>query len=163
MLPPFLGLSRKRVMGLRKLRCGIAFWLGLLALTVSGLAQNDLSTNVLIASLADAANPDAAHHGHASGHSMPDGTWMAGDMGGMPDRHEYNDPATNGGHSHKGHSDCVLCGPLAAMAAFTQPPPLLLILPDASVITPYRSVERDFVMSALRTPYSSRAPPRQQA
>jgi len=151
-------------MGLRKFRCGIAFWLGLLALTVSGLAQNDLSTNVLAAGLTDPSNPDAAHHDqHASGHYMPDGTWMAGDMGGMAHCDEYTDPAKNGGHSHKGHSDCVLCGPLADMAAFTYPPLVLLALPDARAITVYRSAEHDVVLAAARAPYSSRAPPRQQA
>ena len=151
-------------MGLRKLRCGIAFWLGLLALTVSGLGQNDLSINVLNAALTDIANPDPDHHGqHVSGHYMPDGTWMAGDMGGMAHCDEYTDPAKNGGHSHKGHSDCVLCGPLAAMASFTQPPPVLLELPEVSVVTAYRSAEREIVLAAQSAPYASRAPPRQQA
>ncbi len=151
-------------MGLRKLRCGIAFLLGLLALMVSGLSQNDLSANVLAAALTETANPDTAHNGqHAAGHYMPDGTWMAGDMGGTAHCDEHTDPAKNGGHSHKGHSDCVLCGPLAAMAAFTYPPLVLLTLPDARAITVYRSAEHDVVLAATRAPYSSRAPPRQQA
>lgn len=149
----------------RALSRQFVFWLGLLALMVSGLAQNDLSINVLNAALTE-PHHDGSAHSHekaAAGHYMPDGTWMAGDMGGMAHCDEYTDPAKNGGHSHKGHADCVLCGPLAAMASFTQPPPVLLVLPDASVITAYRSAERNIVTTASRAPYASRAPPRQHA
>ncbi len=94
---------------------------------------------------------------------MPDGTWMAGAMGHAAHSDEYTDPAKNGGHSHKGHSDCVLCGPLAAMASFTQPPPVILELPEVSVVTAYRSAEREIVLAAQSAPYASRAPPPQQA
>lgn len=152
-------------MGLRKLRCGLSFWIGMLALLVSGLAQNDLSRNVLDAALTDSSHHGSAHtHDHASGgHFMPDGTWMAGEMGGAAHGDEYTDPAKNGGHSHKGHSDCVLCGPLAAMAAFTHPPLVLLVLPEARPISVYQSAEREIVLASLRAPYASRAPPQPQA
>ena len=152
-------------MTLRRLRCRLAFWLGLLALVVSGLAQNDLSTNVLNAALTSSDSPGSSHgHNHAAGgHLRPDGTWMAGDMGVAAHGHEHTDPAKNGGHSHRGHADCVLCGPLAAMASFTQAPPVLLVLPEARVISVYRSAERAFVFIQPRAAYASRAPPRQQA
>jgi hypothetical protein len=149
------------LMKVRKLRCGLSFWLGLLALLVSGLAQNDLSRNVIEVALAASPQNGGGHsHDHSSGgHFMPDGTWMAGGMGGAAHNDGYTDPAKNGGHSHKGHADCVLCGPLAAMASFTSPPPILLKLPEVRVITVYRSGESKFLLAAPRAPYASRAPP----
>jgi len=152
-------------MRLRKLCCDLSFWVGLLALLVSGLAQNDLSRNVLDAALTDLSHHGSAHtRDHASGaHYMPDGTWMAGEMGGAAHGDEYTDPAKDGAHSHKGHSDCVLCGPLAAMAAFTHPPLVLLVLPEACAISVYHSAEREIVLASLHAPYASRAPPQRQA
>lgn len=150
------------LMKVRKLRCGLSFWLGLLALLVSGIAQNDLSRNVIEVALAASPQNGGSHsYDHSSGgHFMPDGTWMAGGVGGAAHNDGYTDPAKNGGHSHKGHADCVLCGPLAARASFTSPPPVLLKLPEARVLAVYRSGESKFVLAVPRAPYASRAPPR---
>jgi hypothetical protein len=147
-------------MKVRKHRYGLLLWLGLLALIASAVAQNDLSRNVLDAALTQTQDRESAH---AGGHYMPDGTWMAGGMGDVAHCDDHTDPAKNDGHSHKGHSDCVLCGPLAAMALFTQSPPVVLSLPNARAITAYRLAERDIVLATVWAPYASRAPPRRQA
>lgn len=133
---------------LRRLR--LTFWLGLLALMASGAAQHQLSFNVLDAAL--------SNHSHVAGHYMPDGTFMAGAMHG--DAHEgHTDPAQAGGHTHKGHADCNMCGTVAAMAAFTLstplavPPPSLVGEAQAIALTSVFLIRREHV------PYASRAPP----
>ena len=125
-------------------RFGFALWIGLLALTASGIAQNQLSTNVLVAAI----NPDST--GAAGGHYMPDGTFMAGPMHKAP---------TQDGHTHKGHADCALCSVVAAMAALAVPVLDTVIVPD-TFATPV-----DWRVASLRfthasyAPYASRAPP----
>ncbi len=84
---------------------------------------------------------------------MSDGRFMAGEMPGM-------DPARNGGHTHRGHADCILCGLVATMASLTQPPPVLVALPGALPAPRRVFSEREIVHVAMRRSYSSRAPPR---
>jgi len=128
-------------------RLGFALWLGLLALTVSGTAQTQLSLNVINAALTD-------NHA-AGGHYMPDGTWMAGSMHGGSHEHGPDDQ----GHTHKGHADCSLCGLVASMAAITVPVLDVVIVPDAFTIPPAVARPQSFTAAAGYSPYASRAPP----
>lgn len=155
---------------MRSLRhIGIAFWLALLALTVSGVAQTQLGVNVVAAALTSSHSSSNGHHAHSgnAGHYMPDGTFMAGGMPGVETasvpRHQGADPAQEGGHTHKGHADCILCGLVATMASLTQPPPVLVALPGALPAPLLVFREREVVHVAALRPYSSRAPPRLQA
>jgi hypothetical protein len=123
------------------------FWLGLLALVASGTAQHQLSFNVLDAALKN-------HTHEAAGHYMPDGTFMAGPMHG-----DHTDASEDGGHTHKGHADCNMCGAVAAMASLTiaattliLPPPMIGD-PHAPTLTSVVIVRRN------HAPYASRAPP----
>jgi hypothetical protein len=139
-----------RVMRTRLRHFCMAFWLGLLALAANGLEQQQLNTNVLVALSTDLA----AGHGGASGtHVMPDGTVMAGTMA---DDHAARGA---GGHTHKGHADCEVCGAVAAMAAITLP-----ILPCVPLPTPQYQAGASAAFTAATLaepypPYASRAPP----
>ncbi len=141
-------LLRACVMSLRGLnRFGFALWIGLLALMASGFAQNQLSSNVLLASL----NPDATSS--VGGHYMPDGTFMAGPMAGA-----HTAPAQDG-HTHKGHADCALCSVVAAMAALAVPVLDTVVAPDVfAAPTSWSAVSLRFT-DASYVPYASRAPP----
>ena len=145
-------------MGLKGLhRLGFAFWLGLLALTAGGVAQNQLFTNVLIAKLAEAGGRPAG------GHFMPDGTYMAGPMHGAPSTGmESGTPETadaSSGHTHKGHSDCTVCGAVAAMAALSVPILNTIKIPDIIAPSLDGTSERTLLPRSPRAPYASRAPP----
>lgn len=160
-------------------RFGFAFWLGLLALTVSGVAQTQLSLNVVEANLTDSHGAHGHSHDHGGtahdaaeadgGHYMPDGTYMAGPMPGMADTHAPNDaahatdPAQSGGHTHKGHADCIMCSLVATMASLTQPPPVAVVAPEALPAPILLISEQEIVRTTPRGPYASRAPPSQQA
>lgn len=158
-------------------RFGFAFWLGLLALTVSGVAQTQLSLNVVEASLTDSHGAHghshdhgvAAHEAAAGGHYMPDGTYMAGPMPGMSDAHDHTeathaaDPARSGGHTHKGHADCIMCSLVATMASLTQPAPVAVVTPETLPAPILLISEQEIVRTTPRGPYASRAPPSQQA
>ncbi len=128
-------------------RLGFALWLGLLALTVSGTAQTQLSLSVINAALTE---PHAA-----GGHYMPDGTWMAGSMHGGT--HEHGPDAQ--GHTHKGHADCSLCGLIASMAAIAAPALDVVIVPDVFTVPPAVAAPQAFRATAGYSPYISRAPP----
>jgi len=134
-------------MSLRLLhRLGFALWLGLLALSASGVAQNQLSFNVL----------DAALKGPAvAGHIMPDGTFMAGSMA-HGDHGESQDGA---GHTHKGHADCSMCGVVAAMAALTVPVLDTFATPDAFAVPVSADIAHRVLSKTSHAPYASRAPP----
>src|SRR5579883_1139603 len=100
----------------------LAFWLGLLALTANALEEQQRTTSVVEVALGGDAGPSSGTH------IMPDGRVMTGPMG------------RQGGHTHKGHADCVICGTAAAVAGFTLPalltvpqPALLLRLPRPHV------------------------------
>jgi len=142
-------------------RIGLALWLGLLALTASGLAQNQLSTNVLRAALAGHSHDSQAHEGHhdhggnahaSGGHFMPDGTYMAGPMHGaaQPDA---------GGHTNKGHADCNMCGAVAAMASISVPVADTVIVPRVFDERRLQLRVASIIPRALYAPYASRAPP----
>ncbi len=130
--------------------------LGLFALTANGVAQNQLSLNVLTAKLAEAA-------GRGPGHIMPDGTFMAdadmladGDIchpGGA-------DTAPEGGHTHKGHADCVVCSLVATMGAFSQAAAVVVAFAKPDTDDTYGWIARDIAPRIVHTPYASRAPPR---
>ena len=133
---------------LRRLR--LTFLFALLALMASGTAQQQLSFNVLDAAL--------TNHSNVAGHTMPDGTFMAGAM--HANAHEgHTDASQSGGHTHKGHADCTMCGAVAAMAALTLatplavPPPAITGEAFALTLTSVLLTRRD------HAPYASRAPP----
>ena len=121
-------------------RLGFALWLGLLALATSGVAQNQLSLNVITATL---SGPE-----QAAGHYMPDGTFMAGSM-----------DASHDGHTHKGHADCALCGVVASMAAVTVPVLDAVFVPDIFSTPPHIVATSFAELGAAFAPYASRAPP----
>ena len=124
-------------------RLGFALWLGLLALSVSGAAQIQLSQNVINATLTDS-------HGDG-GHYMPDGTYMAGPM------HDHG--ADSQGHTHKGHADCSLCGVVASMAAIAVPVLDAFVVPESFRAPAPSILAQAFYTKATRAPYASRAPP----
>jgi len=143
---------------LRLRRFGFVFWLGLLALTVSGVAQNQLSKDALVAALT-AAGADPA-----SGHFMPDGTFMSGPMpahaGHAHAGHDHGDHASHdGGHTHRGHADCSVCGVVAAMAALTLPVSDVISVPHARAVNVPWTLHPDVLGKRVRAPYLSRAPP----
>jgi len=147
---------------LRLRRFGLAFWLGLLALTASGVAQNQLSKDALVAALTDAGADQA------SGHFMPDGTFMPGPMPGpMPGHaghahagHDHGDHASHdGGHTNRGHADCSVCGVVAAMAALTLSVSDVMSVPHARAVNIPWTIHLDVLGKRVRAPYLSRAPP----
>jgi hypothetical protein len=128
-----------------------ALWLGVLALAVSGVAQNQLSSNVVVAALQSA--------GGAGGHFMPDGSFMAGPMGGADHAHHHSDGPDGGGHTHKGHADCSVCGVVASMAALSLPVLATVSLSDIFAKPPSWRTARAVFTAAPYAPYASRAPP----
>jgi hypothetical protein len=129
-------------------RFSFAIWLGLLALTVSGLAQNQLSNNVLVAALTQDAS---------GGHVMPDGSFMPGAMA-QADHGDHQTPA--GGHTHKGHSDCTMCSTVAAMAGLSVS--VIATLPAVQTYAALQDrIAADAIVAATSpASYSSRAPPK---
>lgn len=121
-------------------RLGFALWIGLLALSVSGTAQTQLSLNIINAAIA----PETSH-------IMPDGTYMAGSM------HDHG--ADQQGHTHKGHADCSLCGLVASMAAISVPVQGAVISPDVLTVPAHARYSQAVAARALHAPYASRAPP----
>ncbi len=134
---------------LRLRRFGFAIWLGLLALTAGGVAQNQLSSNVLTAALSDTSGHTEHHHA-AAGHVMPDGSFMPGEM-----------PAAShsGGHTHKGHSDCTMCSAVAAIAGLTVAVIAILPTVDVHAVTKDHAAVDVVLAAASPAGYSSRAPP----
>jgi Protein of unknown function (DUF2946) len=133
-------------------RLVLALWLGIGALAANAFEQQQLTINILEAVASDAHTAESPQF-----HVMPDGTVMAGTMGEHPSAHHHD----AGGHTHKGHADCEVCGTVATLAAITLP--ILPILPvprSFSESTPVAAPESQFY-DFLRTPYASRAPPSQ--
>ncbi len=126
-------------------------WLGLLALTASGIAQNQLSINVLTAAIGGHA------HDAAGGHVMPDGTFMAGSMDVSTSGGKSQPDAT--GHTHKGHADCSMCGAVAAMTSVSVPVANTFIVPAAFAFSHAQAAVDVISTRALYAPYASRAPP----
>jgi len=139
-------------------------WLGLLALTAGGLMQNQLARDVVVATLNDHQHPGAS-----GGHFMPDGTYMAGPMHGGHGDHQaaahdghhgdHSDHHSQGGHTHKGHADCDVCGLVASMAALSVPVLDTIVLPEVFAAPPSAYALGNIHTRALYAPYASRAPP----
>jgi hypothetical protein len=124
-------------MNLKRLRRSIlALWLGVLTLAVSGIEQTQLTNNVMVAVAADADSPAtlAAHPANCPMHNT-------------------------GGHTHKGHADCALCGGLAALTAVTLPVLILAPAPQELAEASRIDVPPASVLGLCASPYSSRAPP----
>lgn len=120
-------------------RLGFALWLGLLALSVSGTAQTQLSLNVFNATLTDS---------HADGeHTMPDGIYMAGPM--------HDRGSDQQGHTHKGHADCSLCGVVASMAAIAVPVLDAILVPETFRVPAPPIPAQAFHAKAARAPTPS--------
>jgi hypothetical protein len=116
-------------------RAVVAVCIAAAALVGSGVEQLQLSQNVMAATVAEAGAPSmqAPCPDHVAAHA--------------------------GGHTHKGHADCAICGTLAFLAAFTLPLAATPV-PPAPVYdspAPARGAVRPVAVSAL--PYRSRAPP----
>ncbi len=136
-------------------RVGFTVWLCLIALVASGIAQNQLSANILAAKLAEASGSPGALH------VMPDGTLMAG---AMPAVDRAGEPGADGadaagGHTNKGHADCSMCGAVAALAALSLPLPDTIALPVAPALAADWLTDPSIFAGAYRLPYASRAPP----
>lgn len=141
-------------MSLRVLhRFGFALLLGLVALTASSVAQNQLSSSVLFAAL----NPEPGQD--MGGHYMPDGTYMAGPMSAMADCQPAGLSEQAAGHTHRGHADCDMCGVAAAMAALSVPALDIVLVPDVFAAPAIGAVARFVLTDASYAPYASRAPP----
>lgn len=121
-------------------RAFFAFWLAIAALTVNAVAQRELGFAVIAATAEDAGF-----------HIMPDGSRMAGSMG-----HAHD---STGGHTHKGHADCDLCGLVADMAAFTPASVTLLPQPPEVYAGYSQPAPQARHFAAPSPPYASRAPP----
>ena len=126
----------------RFLRVCFALWLGLVALAANGFEQRELSLNVIAATV-------SAPEGGAAFHVMPDGTIMAGSM--------VHGEA--GGHTHKGHADCDVCGAVAEMAAITLPVLPVVPLPQVEFEAARPATPAFAFRTSVSPPYSSRAPP----
>jgi hypothetical protein len=120
---------------LRALRhFGFAVWLGAIALAASGIQQGQLSANVVTAAIDDAAMMAKMGHDMAHHHGA-------------------------GGHTHKGHADCEVCGVVAALAFVTIPVAALVPAPQLFALAP-NTFTAQFTLPATRSaPYASRAPP----
>jgi len=139
----------------------LAFWLGILALAANAIEQQQLNTNVLEVAVAELGDHGQTSVGHARYHIMPDGRVMMGTMGGeasSTDRETVHHHDT-GGHTHRGHSDCEVCGAVAAMAAFTLPVLAFVPLPPV-LVGSFLSSEHEYLFRSVpHSSYSSRAPP----
>ena len=127
-------------MMLRALRhTGFAFWLGLLALVFAGVQQQQLGTDVVAGAMADAQMLKTM------GHTMA-----------QMEQHQHHQ---EGGHTHKGHADCAVCGATdaAAFVTVSVPAPVLPPITTASVI--YRPAQTFHLAAVFAASYSSRGPP----
>ena len=124
-------------------RAFFALWLAIAALGANAVEQRELGFAVIAATAQDAA----------TSHIMPDGTVMAGPMG------HSHDHDKAGGHTHKGHADCDLCGLVADMAAFTPAALVVFPLPPEGFAAFVLAAPGTQVSAAASPPYSSRAPP----
>lgn len=126
-------------------RTFFALWLAITALAVNAFEQRELGFAVI------AATADGGDF-----HIMPDGSRMAGSMARAMDGHAHD---AGGGHTHKGHADCELCGFVADMAAFT--PAAFTVLPQPPEtflgVTPLSAEAQ--LSAAPAPPYAPRAPP----
>jgi hypothetical protein len=130
-------------------RFALALWIAVLALTAGAVEQQQLASTVIAVTLAEAG-------GHAVGHYMPDGTYMAGSMASAAESHAGHEA---GGHTHKGHADCEVCGTLAAMAGFTLPVIGGIIFPPRFTLPPNVTAVAALAIARPPAPYASRAPP----
>jgi len=141
-------------------RLGFAAWLVAIALIASAAAQNQLSINVIEATTERAAaplpaDPHAHHHDHVQ-HMAAAPAAMPMAPAPMPAGHDHHAP---GGHTHKGHADCAVCGAVAAMAALTLPATLVVDVPT-DFARPANLTHAEFVRRSARYAlYISRAPP----
>jgi hypothetical protein len=136
------------VMDARKLSRLSLFWLGLLALVASTFQQAELAYNVVNVAVQEAGS---SHHGTHAYHVMPDGTVMAD--GAM------DASATAGGHTHRGHADCKLCGVEAALSFVTFSLPPVVPRPAAIARRMPQDVSQALTSGWATAAYSPRAPP----
>lgn len=136
----------------------VIFWIGLIAVAAINLAQTQLSSNIIVAALSG-----ERQHGASGGHTMPDGTFIAGPMLGQIDCRAPQDESDAGGHTHKGHADCQVCGAVAAMASLSAASAQSLRLPDLFCAPPPLIGRMVFIAAPAATPYAPRAPPHQHA
>ena len=130
-------------MTLRKLsRSLFALWLGVFALAAAGLEQNQLAASVQWALVNEASQTPAAA-ADAADAAMPANCPMR----------------QSGGHTHRGHSDCPICGAEMALAALILPSITTVYL--SGVAAPTGPPAEPIVLHQRRTPsaYASRAPP----
>lgn len=135
-------------------RLGFAAWLVALALIANLAAQNQLALNVVEATTEQAAAPADPHagHDHHAHHAA------AAPVSAAPAEARHNHHAP-GGHTHKGHADCAVCGVVATMAALTLPATVFVHVPS-SFARPADIVAADVIRPAARYAlYISRAPP----
>jgi hypothetical protein len=135
------------VMDARKLSRLSLFWLGLLALVASTFQQAQLAYNVVNVAVQEAGN----HSGTHAYHVMPDGMVMAN--GAM------DASATKGGHTHRGHTDCKLCGVEAALAFVTFSLPPVVPLPTQITRGIAQEASHSLTVGWAAAAYSPRAPP----
>jgi len=132
---------------------GFAAWLVAIALIANAAAQNQLALNVVEAATVQATpaatpvDPHAHHHDHAQ--------HMAAAKAAPHAAHQHH----AGGHTHKGHADCALCGAVAVMAALTLPATIMMQNPREIVAQAVTIRAEHVALLAQYPPYSSRAPP----
>jgi hypothetical protein len=124
-------------MSLKRLRRSLfTLWFGIFTLAVSGVEQNQLAGNVMLAAVVDGgAHADSTvHPADCPMHSA-------------------------GGHTHKGHADCAVCGVLAALTAVTLPVVAIPMLPRERAEASRGDRLMVLTISLPPSPYHSRAPP----
>lgn len=140
-------------------RFGFAAWLVAVALIANAAAQNQLALNVVEAATEQAAQPPApadphAHHDHAQHMAA----MAAAAQTQAHAAHQHHSDA--GGHTHKGHADCAVCGVVAVMAGLTLPAAIAFDIPR-DFVRPGNVVSASAARIARRYErYISRAPPR---
>ena len=124
-------------MMLRALRhTAFAFWLGLLTLAVAGVQQGQLATDVVEGAIADAQMLKLMGHTVA-----------------QMEQHQHHQ---EGGHTHKGHADCAVCGAIDVLAFVTVSVPPPILPPIASASPAYVPTQTFTLAAVFAASYSSR-------
>lgn len=136
-------------MSLRRLRhCGVAFWLGLVALSLNALVPIHIAFDI-----ADALKPNRAEHAGFHDHHHG-GRHLLAELVGH--RHAGGG---SGGHSDHRHLDCPVCGSLGTLAGFAAAPGAALSTPFLVEAPPELAAASGVLIGAAPAAYQSRAPP----
>jgi len=135
----------------RRLRRSILpLCLGFLAIFASAFQQGQLASNVAwaVASHGTTAVADIQAH---TDHDI-----AVAEQAAMPDDCPMHQ---KGGHTHRGHADCAVCGPQGTIASFTLTAVAFVPIPPSPQGIVQIPVPASETSEQRPSPYSSRAPP----